>query len=34
MTGGFEAVAIGLSMLMHLTWNLIARYQPRDAEPL
>lgn len=34
MTGGFEAVAIGLSVLMHVTWNLIARHQPRDAEPL
>lgn len=34
MTGGFEVVAIGLSVLMHVTWNLIARHQPRDAEPL
>jgi hypothetical protein len=34
MTGGFEAVAIGLSVLMHVTWNLIARHQPHDAEPL
>ena len=34
MSGGFEAIAIGLSVLMHLTWNLIARHQPRDAEPL
>lgn len=34
MTGGLEAVAIGLSVLMHVTWNLIARHQPRDAEPL
>jgi hypothetical protein len=34
MTGGFEAVAIALSVLMHVTWNLIARHQPRDAEPL
>ncbi len=34
MTGGFETVAIGLSVLMHVTWNLIARHQPRDSEPL
>lgn len=34
MTGGFEAAAIGLSVLMHVTWNLIARHQPRDAQPL
>lgn len=34
MTGGFEAVAIGLYVQMHVTWNLIARHQPRDAEPL
>lgn len=34
MTGGYEAVAIGLSVLMHVTWNLIARHQPRDSEPL
>jgi phosphonate utilization associated putative membrane protein len=27
-------VAIGLSVLMHVTWNLMARHQPRDAEPL
>ena len=34
MTGGFETSAIGLSVLMHVTWNLIARHQPRDSEPL
>ncbi|MBI5255867.1 MAG: EamA family transporter [Burkholderiales bacterium] len=34
MTDGFAVVAIGLSVLMHVTWNLIARHQPRDAEPL
>lgn len=34
MTGGHEAVSITLSVLMHVTWNLIARHQPRAAEPL
>ena len=34
MTGGHEAIAISLSVLMHVTWNLIARHQPRDSEPL
>lgn len=34
MTGGFEGIAIGLSVLMHVTWNLIARHQPRDSEPM
>jgi phosphonate utilization associated putative membrane protein len=28
------SVAIGLSVLMHVAWNLMARHQPRDAEPL
>lgn len=26
--------AIGASVLMHVTWNLMARHQPREAEPL
>ncbi len=34
MTDRFAVVAIGLSMLMHVTWSLIARHRPRDAEPL
>ncbi len=34
MNGGHEAFAVGLSVLMHVTWNLIARHQPRDSEPL
>jgi phosphonate utilization associated putative membrane protein len=34
VTGGLEAVAITLSVLMHVTWNLIARHQPRGSEPL
>ena len=34
MTGGHEAIAISLSVLMHVTWNLIARHQPRESEPL
>lgn len=34
MTAGHEGLAIGLSVLMHVTWNLIARHQPRDSEPL
>ena len=34
MTGGHEAIAIILSVLMHVTWNLIARHQPRESEPL
>lgn len=34
MTGGYEAAAIGLSVLMHVTWNLIARHQLRHSEPL
>ena len=34
MTGGHEVIAIALSVLMHVTWNLIARHQPREAEPL
>ncbi|MGK2897867.1 MAG: EamA family transporter [Burkholderiaceae bacterium] len=34
MTGIHEAVVIGLSVLMHVTWNLIARHQPRHSEPL
>jgi phosphonate utilization associated putative membrane protein len=31
---GHEAVALTASVLMHVTWNLIARHQPREAEPL
>lgn len=34
MTGGHEAIAITASVLMHVTWNLIARHQPRGSEPL
>ena len=34
VTGGHEAIAITLSVLMHVSWNLIARHQSRDAEPL
>lgn len=34
MTGGHEAIAITLSVLMHVTWNLIARHQPRESELL
>lgn len=34
MTGGHEVIAITLSVLMHVTWNLIARHQPRESEPL
>ncbi len=34
MTGGHEAAAITLSVLMHVAWNLIARHQPRATEPL
>ncbi len=34
MTGLNETAAIGLSVLMHVSWNLIARHQPRDCEPL
>lgn len=34
MTGGYEAITIALSVLMHVTWNLIARHQPRASEPL
>lgn len=34
MMAGHEGIAIGLSVLMHVTWNLIARHQPRQSEPL
>lgn len=34
MTGAQEAIAIALSVLMHVTWNLVARHQPRESEPL
>jgi len=28
------SLAIGASVLMHVAWNLMARHQPREAEPL
>lgn len=35
MTGTQEALtAVGLSVLMHVSWNLIARHQPKTSEPL
>lgn len=35
MTGTQEAMAaVGLSVLMHVSWNLIARHQPKASEPL
>lgn len=33
MTGGV-GITLGASVLMHVTWNLMARHQPRDTEPL
>lgn len=34
MLTGEAGLAIGASVLMHVTWNLMARHQPREAEPL
>jgi hypothetical protein len=28
------SLAIAASVLMHVAWNLMARHQPQDAEPL
>jgi len=28
------ALAVAVSVVMHVTWNLIARHQARDAYPL
>jgi len=34
MPPGHEAWALVASVVMHVTWNMIARHQPREAEPL
>ena len=34
MNFGDPGIAIGLSVVMHVAWNLIARHQARESEPL